>query len=92
MVFSLSSVDVGSSPSVKNPWSVLATRKTVLFFPLFFVSVTHTSTTPIAMWIMTACFVCSDLLTRWLHWLHVRFDCTGLPCIVVTVMVHHCFF
>ena len=83
-----------SSPSVKNPEPMLATSKLFLFFTLSFVSVrppcaTNTSTAPIAMWMEITCFACGHLLTRWLHWLDFRFDCTSLLCVVVTRIVHH---
>ena len=41
-------------------------------------SATNTSTAPIAIWIVTTCFVCSNRLIRWAHWLDFRLDCTSL--------------
>ena len=67
-------------------------KSTVLFFSLSFVGVrtpcTTTSPTHITIWTVTACIVCSNLLIRWLQWSIVCSECTGFPCIVVTVIVH----
>ena len=51
---------------------------------------TNTSAAPIAIRIVTTCFLGSNILIRWLHRLDFWFDCIRLTCVIITKIVHHC--